>query len=369
MTEDNQTPNEGQSTATHLKGSEFGGDGHRSEVKDQSPTLEVLRKQPTSHGHGPQSLTTSPLTPPTEEAPESIPTQNRNFGGTASSEESSPLQKTHIEQEPEQPISGGLSESGTDSDPGVSNGFAPNYTSTPSDSEAQSLPELKTEQLSKDCGNDDVPETPTTHLKEQGKGRKKPINPDYDDSADSLPKMVPRLRRIERLREMRANARDRPVYKTLNKVKRKRGRPTVEESKLAQGEIKPLNRHERTLFLAAKALQGKIVGLSNHQTAACVGVHVNTITRALEKYRPFFKELDEIKEFSLIKLDIFDAIEAKLLKSVTSKVDEASLRDIAYTFKEIFQANRLSRDLSTANTKQQSVSFTAPLPDKPKTDN
>lgn len=369
MTDDNQTPNEGQSTVTHLKGSESGGAGHPSEQSESERPPETLKKQPILHGLGQASSTTLQPTPPTEDPQGSTHIPSKNFGGIASFEESNQPQSTQEKQEQGQPISGGLSESGTESDPDHLSGYALNSTSTPSDSERQYSQGSGTEQSGDDSGNADAPGTSTIHSKGQGKGPRKAINPDYDDSADSLPKMTPRLRRIEKLREMRRKAADRPVYKTVNRVKRKRGRPTAEQTKEAQGEIKPLNRQERTLFLAAKALQGKIIGLSNKQTAACVGVHPNTIQQALEKYRPFFKELDEIKEFSLIKLDIFDAIEAQLLKSVTSKVSEATLRDVAYTFKEIFTANRLSRDLSTANTKQQSVSFTAPLPDKPKSDN
>lgn len=107
------------------------------------------------------------------------------------------------------------------------------------------------------------------------------------------------------------------------------------------------------------------------------GLNQTDIGRVLERPQdlvaPYFRaftgallDMQEVKDYRELKSDILEATEAKAIKFLNDdrKMEAATLRDLAYAFKEIHSAGRLERGLPTKTV----ASFTTrvSLPGKPR---
>lgn len=148
------------------------------------------------------------------------------------------------------------------------------------------------------------------------------------------------------------------------KPKNKGGRPRLEESE-RRLQKQAIDKESKRSVIEAQALHGKMLGLSNAQTARAIGVKEHQVRYALKRFEQFFPELEAVPAYLITKTQLFSNIEMRVLKSLSGKLDDGTLKDLTYAFKEIFHANRLENDKSTNNTKSQTVSFTKP-PEPPK---
>ena len=153
------------------------------------------------------------------------------------------------------------------------------------------------------------------------------------------------------------------------KRKKKAGRPRNDQK---EREFESLKSDKETarMVLEAQALHGKMLGLSNEATAKAIGCKAYQVRYALKRFEQYFPQLDDVPSYLVSKVQLFNSIEMRLLKSISGKLDDAALRDVVYGFKEVFHANRLENDKSTNNTKSQSQVFTKPQePPKGSSDN
>lgn len=153
------------------------------------------------------------------------------------------------------------------------------------------------------------------------------------------------------------------------KRKKKGGRPRNDQK---EREFESLKSDKETarMVLEAQALHGKMLGLSNEATAKAIGCKAYQVRYALKRFEEYFPKLEDVPAYLVSKTQLFSNIEMRLLKSISGKLDDGALKDVIYGFKEVFHANRLINDQSTANTKSQTQSFTKPQePPKGSTDN
>ena len=78
------------------------------------------------------------------------------------------------------------------------------------------------------------------------------------------------------------------------------------------------------------------------------------------RLRPFTKLIEDptaIKAYENNKETLLSAVESRLLVEMVDgdKLKSASLNNVAYAYKEVFNANRLQRDKSTSNVSVKSV--------------
>ena len=100
-----------------------------------------------------------------------------------------------------------------------------------------------------------------------------------------------------------------------------------------------------------KMLELHLKNRSYEEIAAIVGRSKSTVYRLIREYRPFFKTLKSSEQLKPIRGDILNALEFQVLRSAADegKHARASLRDIAYTLKEVTNARRLEEGKSTQN--------------------
>lgn len=125
-----------------------------------------------------------------------------------------------------------------------------------------------------------------------------------------------------------------------------------------------VNEHGNSIIDVGKALKLRLVNnLSYQQIANQVFIdtgHKIDKTAVFKRLKPFerlIKDPEAIQAYESNKEDLLSAVEMKLLVEMlnTSKLKSASLNNVAYAFQQIFNANRLQRDKSTANLSVRSV--------------
>lgn len=174
------------------------------------------------------------------------------------------------------------------------------------------------------------------------------------------------------------------VEETQEPVKPKRGRPTlemIEERKcrlLAQGipeehidtlgRIKgtgrPLGAKERPRAAHSRKL-GKILELATKNVpvadiAKATHIPASTVKHSIKRYSKIFKEIQNVPEYESSKHKFLSAAEMTCLKSLMDpkKQKAATLNNVAYAFRQVYDANRLQRGLSTSNLRSEMVQFT-----------
>ena len=81
------------------------------------------------------------------------------------------------------------------------------------------------------------------------------------------------------------------------------------------------------------------------------GVSEQRVSQKLNKFINMLKDPDVVKGYDVHKKHLLSAVEFTLLEKLTDekKLEQANLGNVAYTFKQISDANRLERGKSTSN--------------------
>lgn len=120
-----------------------------------------------------------------------------------------------------------------------------------------------------------------------------------------------------------------------------------------KGRPKGPGRKRRVISDAKKAeiLTLKARGYPNAVVAREAGVEASSVTRLLAQYSGLMQELENVERFRDGKADLLDAAQLRVLKSLVdaSKLDKASLNQVAYAMDVLYKSNRLERNQSTAN--------------------
>lgn len=92
-------------------------------------------------------------------------------------------------------------------------------------------------------------------------------------------------------------------------------------------------------------------GVALDKIAGAVGRPRSTVWLAIRKFGRVFKGLKSVPNYEKTRQSILSAVELESLKLMVdpNKQQTAKLRDVAYMFKCVHGANRLERNLSTAN--------------------
>lgn len=126
-----------------------------------------------------------------------------------------------------------------------------------------------------------------------------------------------------------------------------------------------LNAQKKESYAAKASLATIMIGrgYSQKQVAEQLNTSVPAIKSLLRRFKRAFPELQNVDAFIAGKNTLYEATELHALKSINRKLSEGiediKLGEIAKTLQVVHSANRLNRDLSTANVSQQvKVSFT-----------
>lgn len=134
------------------------------------------------------------------------------------------------------------------------------------------------------------------------------------------------------------------------KPKNKGGRPKGVKraiNRLTQGEL-------------ASAVIDFAKGIPQREIAHKLGVSDSAISTVLDKFKPAFTEIANVEEYRKVKGQILDSVALATLKHISNpeRLEQAPLRDLAYTFDTVGKHSRLEAGLSTQNVSQQSISIT-----------
>lgn len=102
----------------------------------------------------------------------------------------------------------------------------------------------------------------------------------------------------------------------------------------------------------AEALKLKLVNhLSYQDIADKYGVCKSTIYGALKRFLAILVEPDELEAYRNHKVDLLSSAELKLLERLVNDevIEKASLNNIAYAFKQVFDSGRLEQGKATEN--------------------
>lgn len=134
------------------------------------------------------------------------------------------------------------------------------------------------------------------------------------------------------------------------KEKKKAGRP-----KGVKRAAKKLRQHEIALIA-----NDYVRGMPQHEIAKKFGVSDASVSMILAQFKPIFSELANVEQFRQVKADVLDAASLTLLKEIVnpSKIEQANVRELAYSFDALAKHGRLERGLSTSNVATQTVAIT-----------
>jgi len=94
------------------------------------------------------------------------------------------------------------------------------------------------------------------------------------------------------------------------------------------------------------------------QIAKATDLPLSTVRDRIAKFSKVFEQLENVPDYREMKSSLLSAAELALLKSAMdpSKLDKASVNNLAYAFTQFNMANRLERGESTANVSK--IQFT-----------
>lgn len=102
----------------------------------------------------------------------------------------------------------------------------------------------------------------------------------------------------------------------------------------------------------AEALKLRLVNrLSFQEIADRYGVCKSAVYQALKRFLSILVEPDELEAFKNHKVDLLSSVEMKLLERLVNDevMEKASLNNVAYAFKQLFDSGRLEQGKSTGN--------------------
>jgi hypothetical protein len=96
------------------------------------------------------------------------------------------------------------------------------------------------------------------------------------------------------------------------------------------------------------------------EIARAVKLPPSTTCRLLKRYGSWLQELEHLEEYTDSRSRLLSAGELKLFKSMMEqeKLDKASVNNLAYSMRQLYDMGRLERGESTSNVSQQTVSIT-----------
>jgi len=132
--------------------------------------------------------------------------------------------------------------------------------------------------------------------------------------------------------------------------KRKRGRP---KGKTDSYSVTIAKKEKKIIELAAQ-------GLSTTDIAKVVNCTRGTVNRRLDKFKNWFKSLEDLDGYSDARGALLDAAEFEMLRSMMKqdKIDKASLNNVAYAFQQVYNARRLESGQATSIQQNQSLNYT-----------
>lgn len=110
----------------------------------------------------------------------------------------------------------------------------------------------------------------------------------------------------------------------------------------------------------SKIVELKLRNTTNRDIARIEQVSHQTVQNVLNDFKPVFKEIPNLAKFKTVKADLLDAALLMLLKSMMdqSKLDKASVNNLAYAAQQMYTMARLERGQSTSNNAVVTVAFT-----------
>jgi len=116
----------------------------------------------------------------------------------------------------------------------------------------------------------------------------------------------------------------------------------------------------RKVDLAVQIVNMLSEGMNQQAIANTLDLPLSSIRNVIVEYKTSFNKLQDVAIYEQVKGKLLDSLEFHLLSlmSSTEKLEKASLKTIITAFNTIHNANRLHKNLSTANTATTSVKFT-----------
>jgi len=95
------------------------------------------------------------------------------------------------------------------------------------------------------------------------------------------------------------------------------------------------------------------------EIARAVKLPPSTTCRLLKRYGSWLQELEHIEDYTDTRSQLLTAGELKLFKSMMEqeKLDKASVNNLAYAMRQLYDMGRLERGQSTSNVSTQTVSI------------
>lgn len=96
------------------------------------------------------------------------------------------------------------------------------------------------------------------------------------------------------------------------------------------------------------------------EIARAVKLPPSTTCRLLKRYGSWLQELEHIEDYTNTRSQLLSAGELKLFKSMMEqeKLDKASVNNLAYSMRQLYDMGRLERGESTSNVATQSIQVT-----------
>lgn len=93
------------------------------------------------------------------------------------------------------------------------------------------------------------------------------------------------------------------------------------------------------------------------EIARAVKLPPSTTHRLLERYGSWLQELENVQDYTDTRTQLLSAGELKLFKSMMEqeKLDKASVNNLAYAMRQLYDMGRLEKGLSTQNVATQTV--------------
>lgn len=107
----------------------------------------------------------------------------------------------------------------------------------------------------------------------------------------------------------------------------------------------------------SKALHLAALDRPVREIARAIHCPESTTRRLLDRYGAWLQELEHVQEYTDTRQQLLTAGELKLLKNMMTqdKLDKASVNNLAYSMRQLYDMGRLEKGLSTTNVAQQVV--------------
>lgn len=104
----------------------------------------------------------------------------------------------------------------------------------------------------------------------------------------------------------------------------------------------------------AQAFKDRMRGLTYDEIAIKQGVSRPAITKALDKFKALLDNPEQVQTYQANQAQVLDAVQMRLVTSMVAKSDDekASVNNLAYAARQVFDMSRLLRDQSTQNVSQ-----------------